>query len=158
MTASHAGQYPATHHPIASRPLCVVFGAIFLAIGVIGFFITGFDDFFAHDTGEELLWFEVNPAHNVVHLLFGVAGIALARTVRGALTFGLLVGIGYAAALVYGLFAIDETWDFLSVNTADNWLHAVLAVLGFGLAALAANELRDLHDDRAGVDRDRDYR
>src|SRR3954452_3030948 len=93
----------------------LVFAIVFLAVGIIGFFITGFDDFFSHHTGEKLLWFEINPAHNIVHLAFGLLGLALARRYRGPLTFGLIVGIGYLAALVYGLVAIDETWDFLSI-------------------------------------------
>jgi len=50
--------------------------------------------------------------------------------------------VAYAGALVYGLFALNETWDFLSLNAEDNWLHAALALVGVALAAVAANDLR----------------
>src|SRR5215210_4989237 len=48
-------------------------------LGVIGFFVTGFDDFAAH-TGESLLGFMINPLHNIVHLVIGVAGLLMGRT------------------------------------------------------------------------------
>jgi hypothetical protein len=109
-------------------------GAVYLLIGIIGFFITGFDDFFAHDTDETLLGFEINGMHNVVHILIGAAGLALSRTLGGARTYGWLLAIGYGAAFVYGLFAVNEEWDFLSLNWADNWLHLVSALAGLVVA------------------------
>jgi hypothetical protein len=114
---------------------------IFIAVGVAGFFITGFDDFAAHDTEEHLLAFEVNPLHNIVHLALGLIGLALVWSIRGALTYGVIVFVGYAAALIYGLAALGNDWDILSLNTADNWLHLGLALLGLAIAALAYREL-----------------
>jgi Domain of unknown function (DUF4383) len=114
--------------------LALVFGAVYLLIGIIGFFITGFTDFFAHDSGHTLLGFEINGMHNVVHILIGAAGLALAGTLRGARTYGWLLAVGYGAAFVYGLIAIGETWDFLSINAADNVLHIATAVVGLVIA------------------------
>ena len=114
--------------------LALAFGAIYLLVGIVGFFVTGFDDFFAHDTGETLLFFEINGMHNVVHILIGVAGLLLARTLAGARTYGWLLAIGYGAAFVYGLIAIGETWDFLSINAADNVLHIATAAVGLVMA------------------------
>ena len=154
MTTSHAGQFAHADRParLATSELAtLVFGAVFLLVGIVGFIITGFDDFFSHHTGEKLLWFEINPAHNIVHLAFGVLGLALARRRRGPLTFGLIVGFGYLAALLYGLVAIDETWDFLSINAADNWLHLVLAAAGFAVVFIATSERVDSDEaPRAG--------
>ena len=113
--------------------LAMAFGAVYALIGVIGFFITGFDDFFGHHD-DTLLGFMINPAHNVVHLLIGLAGLALARTLSGARTYGWLLAVGYGAAFVYGLFAVDKSWDFLSLNWADNWLHLVTALVGLAIA------------------------
>jgi hypothetical protein len=115
------------------QALALVVGAVYTVVGIAGFFVTGFDDFFAH-TGEELLGFEVNPFHNLVHLVIGLAGLALARTPALARTYGWLLAIGYGAAFVYGLFAVGESWDFLSLNAADNWLHAVSALAGLVIA------------------------
>ena len=113
--------------------LALAFGAIYTLIGIIGFFITGFDNFFEH-TGKTLLGFEINGMHNVVHILIGVAGLALARTLAGARTYGWLLAVGYGAAFVYGLFALGEDWDFLSLNAADNVLHVLTAVVGLVIA------------------------
>jgi hypothetical protein len=113
--------------------LALAIGAIYLIIGIVGFFITGFENFFAH-TGDTLLGFGINGMHNLVHIVIGVAGLLLARTVAGARTYGWLLAVGYGAAFVYGLFAVGEDWDFLSLNWADNWLHLVSAVVGLVMA------------------------
>ncbi len=113
--------------------LALAFGAIYLLIGIIGFFITGFTNFFSH-TDETLLGFEINGMHNVVHIVIGVAGLLLARSLAGARTYGWLLVVGYGAAFLYGLFAVNRSWDFLSLNWADNWLHLITALVGLGIA------------------------
>ncbi|SFF25829.1 DUF4383 domain-containing protein [Blastococcus tunisiensis] len=123
--------------------LGLAFGAIYLLIGIIGFFITGFDDFFAHDTGETLLGFEINGMHNVVHIVIGAAGLALSNTLSGARTYGWLLAVGYGAAFVYGLFAVGETWDFLSLNWADNWLHLGTVIVGLVIALMPVRNAVD---------------
>jgi uncharacterized protein DUF4383 len=114
--------------------LALAFGAIYLLVGVVGFFVTGFGNFFAHDTNQTLLGFEINGMHNVVHIVIGVAGLLLARTLAGARTYGWLLAIGYGAAFVYGLIAIGKPWDFLSINAADNVLHLLTAIVGLAIA------------------------
>src|SRR4051812_25229565 len=116
--------------------LALVFGAIYLLVGIVGFFITGFSDFFVHDTGKNLLIFEINGMHNVVHIVVGVAGLVLARTLAGARAYGWLLAVGYGAAFIYGLIAINRTWDFLSLNWADNILHLATALVGLVIALL----------------------
>ena len=115
--------------------LSLAFGAIYLLVGVVGFFITGFDNFFEH-TDETLLIFDINPAHNVVHILIGVAGLALGRTLAGARTYGWLLAVGYGAASIYGLIAVGESWDFLNINGADNGLHIATTLVGLVIALL----------------------
>lgn len=137
----------ASHTPRADRGMTwpqmlgLAFGAVYLLIGIIGFFITGFDNFFgnengvpAHHEGETLLGFMINPMHNLVHVVIGAAGLALSRTLAGARTYGWLLALGYGAAFVYGLIAIGEDWDFLNLNAADNVLHAVTALVGLVIA------------------------
>ena len=135
MTAS-AGSNATVGGRTVPEILSLAIGAIYLLIGIIGFFITGFGDFFSHDTGETLLGFEINGAHNVVHIVIGLAGLLLGRTLAGARTYGWLLAVGYGAAFIYGLFAINKDWDFLSLNTADNVLHIVSALIGLGIALL----------------------
>jgi hypothetical protein len=121
---------------MTARRFAQVFGAIYILIGIVGFFVTGFDDFASHGTGETLLVFDINPLHNVVHIVIGVAGLALSRTLAGARTYGWLLAIGYGAAFVYGLFAVGQDWDFLNLNWADNILHLATAFVGLVIALL----------------------
>ncbi len=116
------------------QALALAFGVIYLLVGIVGFFVTGFNDFFAHNTEEKLLIFEINGMHNVVHIVIGVAGLVLGRTLAGARTYGWLLAVGYGAAFVYGLIAVGEDWDFLNLNAADNVLHILTAIVGLVIA------------------------
>jgi hypothetical protein len=118
--------------------LALVFGAVYLLVGIVGFFITGFDNFADNSQHEMLLFFMINPLHNVVHIVIGLAGLLLARTLTGARTYGWLLAVGYAAAFVYGLIAVGESWDFLNINAADNVLHILTAVVGLVIALAPA--------------------
>jgi Domain of unknown function (DUF4383) len=120
------------------QTLALTFGAIYLLIGIVGFFVTGFSGFFAHDPEKTLLIFDINGAHNVVHILIGVAGLLLARTLDGARTYGWLLAAGYGAAFLYGLFAVGQDWDFLNLNWADNILHLATAAVGVVIAKMPA--------------------
>jgi hypothetical protein len=82
----------------------------------------------------------INPLHNIVHIVIGVAGLVLARSLAGARTYGWLLAIGYAAAFVYGLIAVGEDWDFLNINAADNILHAATALIGLVIALAPVRE------------------
>ncbi|RBY76516.1 DUF4383 domain-containing protein [Blastococcus sp. TF02-09] len=130
--------------------LALAFGAVYLLIGIVGFFITGFDNFFGnevapgvHHADENLLGFMINPAHNVVHILIGAVGLALSRTLAGARTYGWLLAVGYGAAFVYGLIAVGEDWDFLNLNGADNVLHILTALVGLAIALGPVNDRVD---------------
>ena len=136
--------------------LALAFGVIYLLVGIIGFFITGFSGFFGNDNGmpmehgdDKLLWFLINPMHNVVHLLIGAAGIALSRTLSGARTYGWLLAVGYGAAFVYGLIALDKEWDFLNLNAADNVLHLLTALVGLVIALGPVRHAVDHRSTRA---------
>ena len=120
------------------QTLALAFGVVYLLVGIVGFFITGFDGFVSNSTADgntdTLLFFMINPLHNVVHIVIGLAGIALSRTLAGARTYGWLLAVGYGAAFVYGLIAAGKDWDFLNINAADNVLHIATAVIGLVIA------------------------
>jgi hypothetical protein len=117
--------------------LGLAFGAVYLLVGIVGFFVTGFDHFADNEQHEQLLGlFMINPLHNVAHILVGVAGLVLARTLAGARTYGWLLTVLYAALFIYGLIAVGSTWDFLNINAADNVLHLATALVGLAIALI----------------------
>ena len=134
--AATAGNNATRRGKTVPEILGLAFGAIHLLVGIVGFFVTGFSDFFAHDTGKNLLFFEINGMHNVVHIVIGLAGLALGRTLAGARTYGWLLAVGYGAAFIYGLLALGKEWDFLSLNAADNVLHIATALVGLLIALM----------------------
>lgn len=88
--------------------------------------------------------FQVSALHNVVHLVFGVAGLAMGRTTLTARTYLIAGGVVYLALWVYGLVVDKEsTANVIPVNTADNWLH-----LGLGAAMLLLGLFLGPADDR----------
>lgn len=132
-----------------------VFGGAFLAIGVLGFvpgITTDYSqmEFAGRDSEAKLLGlFEVSIFHNLVHLAFGVVGLAMARTATAARLFLLVGGLAYLVLFVYGLVIdLDEAANFIPVNSADNWLHLTLAV---GMVAAAMVLGRPAGDARGGA-------
>jgi hypothetical protein len=129
-----------------TRPLvktaALAFSVVFLLIGILGFIpgiTTDYDTmaFAGHESDAKLFGvFQVSVLHNIVHLLFGAVGLAMARTVAGARTFLIAGGAVYAVLWIYGLVIDnDSTANFVPLNTADDWLHLLLAIgmIGLGL-------------------------
>ncbi len=118
-------------------------GAVFLLVGILGFvpgITSNFDQlhFAGHHSEAMLLGlFQVSALHNVVHLLFGVAGLVLARSAGGSKSFLLYGGIIYLVLFVYGLVVPqDSVGNFVPVNMFDNILHLVLGVAMIALAMI----------------------
>jgi len=125
-------------------------GLAFLLVGILGFIpgiTTNYDqlDFASHDSDAKLLGlFQVSILHNIVHLLFGIAGLALARTYNGAKSFLVGGGVIYLVLWIYGM-VIDHDSDanFVPVNDADNWLHFALGAAMVALGVLLPRSERD---------------
>ncbi|HVF75679.1 MAG TPA: DUF4383 domain-containing protein [Acidimicrobiales bacterium] len=114
--------------------LALAVGATYTLVGLVGFAITGFDRFAEH-TGDTLVGFEINPLHNIVHLVIGLLGLAMWRRFDTARTYGWMLAVGYGAAFVLGLVIIgDEDKNFLSLNVADQFLHIGSALVGLAMA------------------------
>jgi hypothetical protein len=124
-------------------------GAVFLLVGVLGFIpgiTTDYDSmkFADHDSGAQLLGvFQVSILHNIVHLLFGVAGLYAATQSR------LVAPFLYGAAAIYGVLTVygividkESSANFVPLDSADNWLHLVLTVALAGMGWLVQQRLQ----------------
>jgi hypothetical protein len=120
-----------------------IVGVVFLLVGVLGFIpgiTTNFGDLSlaGHHSDARLFGlFQVSILHNIVHLLFGITGLALARTAAQARTYLVYGGAIYLVLFVYGLIVGQESAaNFVPVNTADDFLHLILGIgmIGLGLA------------------------
>jgi hypothetical protein len=123
-----------------AQTLAMLVAVTFVLVGVLGFIpgiTTHYGDmsFAGEDSGAKLLGiFQVSILHNLVHLLFGVAGWYLAKTWSGARTYLLGGGVVYLALWILG---IVNGADWIPANSADNWLHLVLGIglLGLGFVS-----------------------
>ena len=124
-------------------------GVAFLLVGVAGFIpgvTTDYDlmSFAGHHSEAKLLGvFQVSVLHNIVHLLFGVAGLALARSASGARAFLIGGGAIYLVLWLYGLVVGEDTSaNFVPLNNADDWLHLGLGVGMIALGLLTGRRAR----------------
>lgn len=111
-------------------------GIVFLAIGVLGF-IPAFTT--ASAEGVKLLGiFEVDPVHNIVHIVSGLAFLAAAQTAKASRMTFQVFGVVYALVTLLGfLLGTDgRLLGLFHINAADNFLHLFLTAaflyLGFG--------------------------
>ena len=115
------------------KRIAVIFGIVFVIVGVLGWVS-------AVNPGGKLLGiFDVNAAHNVVHLATGVlAIIAGAMGEKAPRVFFQAFGVIYGLVAVLGFFYGDAPLlGIVANNAADSVLHVVIAVvalyLGFGM-------------------------
>jgi uncharacterized protein DUF4383 len=121
------------------QKFCLLLGAVLLAVGILGFFAsssfhTGTPNLSNGGyRGKDLIIFEVNGWHNVVHILSGLFLLAMSRTPSLARTGALAFGGIYALVTIYGIIDGSDVLGLIPINTEDNVLHVILT-----LAALAA--------------------
>ncbi|KQX05095.1 MULTISPECIES: DUF4383 domain-containing protein [unclassified Leifsonia] len=121
-----------------NRIVGVIFGAVYLLVGVLGFFVTNGVDFVATRGGLLLGIFEVNPFHNIAHLLIGavllIGGLSSVKAAKGVNT---VIGAAYLLLGIVGFFLAGTSANILALNTPDHFLHLASAILllGVGLGA-----------------------
>jgi hypothetical protein len=142
-----------------TRRFAMIFGIIFLLVGILGF-IPGVNHMHHGDPAAEHLsvggpghgdllgLFHVNVLHNGVHLLFGVMGLAMSRTLGAARSYFRIVGVAYLLLAVMGLIAAANMWNtfgLVPIHGNDVWLHAILGAAGiyFGFIKPAVVETTD---------------
>jgi hypothetical protein len=122
-----------------NRVIGLIFGAIYILIGIVGFTATTGVGLFSTNGGLLLGIFEVNLAHNIAHIVIGAAlFIAALAGARASALVNSGVGAAYLLLGIAGLFLVDSEFNFLALNVADNVLHFASAaiLLAVGLGAL----------------------
>ncbi len=130
---------------MAVQGAALLVAAGFIVIGVLGFIPGVTTDYgrlhwAGHQSGAMLFGvFAVSGLHNILHLVSGFVGFALARTYAASRAYFLGGGVVYLALWVHGLL-LDQrsSANLLPVNNADVWLNFGLGVcmvlLGLTLA------------------------
>ena len=123
----------------------LVIGLTLVIAGIVGFFYNA-----SFDTGDGLPRdavlgiLDVNGWHNVVHILTGVLGLAVAGSYDGSRVYAISFGVIYLAVAGVGFIAGngDEILNLIPVNTEDNLLHLLIGLAGLaaGLATPAISE------------------
>ena len=127
-----------------AQRFAAVFGVVYLLVGIAGFARTGFSDFAGHHH-ETLLIFAVNPLHNVIHFVLGVAWLAAAPRHRTACLANLALGVVLGLVTVLGFLGVTDMLGMSGFADPDNFLHLATATLAlyFGSVAAGGPDSRD---------------
>ena len=124
-----------------------LFGALYVGIGIVGFFVTGFDNFL-QDTDEALFGFSINPMHNLVHLAIGAFLIIMSTRSSMPAAEGAVMGVGlfYVVAFVIGSISKDNLTiiSMYGYTDLENYNHLVngVALLSLGLISSVRTQAR----------------
>jgi hypothetical protein len=130
------------------RYFALVYGIVFLLVGIAGFIPglvappeAGRDLTIATGFGRLFNLFPVNVLHNLVHVAFGLWGIAAYRTFSASRSYARAVAVIYGVLTVMGLIPVlATTFGLIPLYGHDVWLHALLAIVAayFGWAPVRA--------------------
>ena len=129
------------------RKVAGIFGIGFLLVAVLGFFTPGGMSMEADPAraGHVLGLFPVNLLHNIVHLIFGIWGLAASRSWSGARSYARITGPLYLLLAVLGYF-VPNGFGVVPLGGHDIWLHvligAVLTAVGYTAAATEPGTMR----------------
>jgi hypothetical protein len=133
-----ANQPVATGERTLVQWVALIFGVGFLVAAAAGFLVTGMTNMDPDPaTAPRALGvFPVNVLHNIVHLAFGVWGLAAARSWGAAKTYCTVAGIIYLVLAAIGYVA-PTGFGLVPLGGTDPLLHIVLGapLAFFGLNA-----------------------
>ncbi|MEK7628643.1 MAG: DUF4383 domain-containing protein [Patescibacteria group bacterium] len=116
------------------QQLTWAFGAIFVAVGVLGF-VPG-----ATSGGYLLGIFEVDSLHNMVHLLSGVVALLVAGMAPTyARMYFQVFGVVYLLVTISG-FVMGSAAGLFVVNMADNILHVAISAVALWAGFLSKGD------------------
>ena len=124
-----------------ARSFALIYGIVFLAVGILGFgVVPGLLEAQSGSglqvSGMLLGKFHVNGAHNIIHILFGLWGLAASRSLGGAVGYFKVVAVLYILLAVLGLIeATKHGFGYVELGGYNVYLHAALgavaAIFGF---------------------------
>lgn len=126
-----------------AQTYALAFGATLLLVGILGFAADSSFENGDNLRGDELIIFQVNGWHNIVHILSGLLGLATFRRADSARLFALGFGAVYLIVTIWGFADGNDVLSILPVNTADNFLHLVIAGLGIAAGLLSPTHRAD---------------
>jgi hypothetical protein len=134
-----------------TRYFALIMGIVFLLVGIAGF-IPGLtmapmapaSDAMAPAHGVLLGLFPVNWLHNLVHIAFGIWGIAAYRSFAGARGYAKAVAIIYAVLTVMGLIpGLNTMFGLVPLYGNDIWLHALITIAAAYFGFFAPERVED---------------
>ncbi|MGH3787501.1 MAG: DUF4383 domain-containing protein [Pseudonocardiaceae bacterium] len=124
----------------------LIAGLVYVTIGVIGFFFTGFSNFTEVTDNALFGIFLLNPFHNIVHIGVGAFWLlgALALTPAGNQGLNIAIGGFYVLAALLGFLGYLSLVSVPGGLDADNFLHLISGVLPliFGSGLLSGQSER----------------
>lgn len=124
----------------STRLFALVYGVVFLLVGILGFVPGVLTPVSPGEHAEHSVTvnafegylfglFHVNVLHSLVHVLFGIMGLAMSRTWGAARSYARIVAVVYALLAVMGLIpGLNTVFGLIPIHGNDVWLHVLLAV------------------------------
>ena len=121
-----------------TRRFAMILGVVFVLVGVLAF-IPGLNR--ADPVGAPTLTvtgpghgyllglFHVNVLHNLVHVIFGILGIVMARNAVNAVLYCRIVAVAYGLLTIMGIVpGLNTTFGLIPIHGANVLLHAFIAI------------------------------
>lgn len=118
-----------------ARTFALIYGIVFLAVGILGFGIVpglleGQSGSGLQVSGLLLGKFHVNGVHNIIHILFGLWGLVASRSPGGAVGYFKAVAVIYILLAILGLIeATKFGFGYVHLGDWNVYLHAALGIV-----------------------------
>ncbi len=122
-----------------TKKLVMVIGVVFILVGLLGFV-----------NDPVLGLFDVDLVHNLIHLGSGILALVFAK--KGdyaARMYARVLGVIYGLVAIIGLASEDEILGLFQANSADDWLHIVLALVILAVGFCDLDKMNKMMGDMA---------
>jgi hypothetical protein len=107
----------------------IIFGLVFLFLGILGFI--------PHAAPHQMLLgiFNINMAHNLVHIVTGAIALWVGcKDSYASKLFFQIFGVLYLIVAIVGFINVEKPiFGFMANNMANSWLHLVIALIALYL-------------------------